>query len=110
MNTELKAYIRKEKKTPTGKVPVKIGMVICKKQPDGKVTIGWSLCRKGDKFDENFGYLKATKRQYSIFGHNFVKRWLSVTNSESDRVIVIPGTAYSSVEKMINRSKKYFKS
>ena len=111
MNTELKVYIRIKDRKPNTEDRTPIGMVISKKQPNGKVTVGWSLCMKKDKYDEAKGYLKASKRQYSISDHKFTPTLTKATsfNSQSDEVIYVPQTAWKTVEKMIARSQKYFK-
>ena len=102
MQTELKSYIRNKKKTP-------IGMVIAKKNSNGKVSVGWSLCRKTDKYDNETGYVKASHNQYMLDGHSFTPATYPVKNSSKVSLVFVPHTAYKTVCNMIQRSIKYFK-
>jgi len=102
MQTELKSYIRNKKKTP-------IGMVIVKKNSNGKVSVGWSLCCKKDKYDKETGYVKASNRQYYIDNHEFVTTDRHIENRSGYHTVWIPQSAYRTVTNMINRANKYFK-
>eukprot|EP00825_Cyclidium_porcatum_P045320 TRINITY_DN6861_c0_g1_i4.p5 TRINITY_DN6861_c0_g1~~TRINITY_DN6861_c0_g1_i4.p5 ORF type:complete len:106 (+),score=4.13 TRINITY_DN6861_c0_g1_i4:709-1026(+) len=105
MQTELKTYVRNNKNS-------RIGVVVAKKNAEGKVTIGWSLCRKNDEYDADYAYFKANKRQYIIDGYSFspVNTKRKRTVDSYNGVVYVPQTIYSTVQYMIDRSKRYFKS
>lgn len=86
MNTVLRQYIRNKSKTKI------IGEVVAIAY-DQDFGVGWSLCCKKDRYDKNYGHLKATHRAEHQHLH----------------FQDIPHTVWPYFIKMVTRAEKFFK-
>lgn len=77
----------------------KKGVVIVTKQPnDEEPYIGWSLCRKGDKFNKYIGLTLAIKRAFKDYQVEEGKDWNEI----------IPMTVWGELSKMTEDIEKKF--
>jgi hypothetical protein len=83
----IKQYIRNKNGQP-------IGCLVAEKQGD-KYAIGFSKCRKGDKFDKKFGTEVAQRRANMLLHH--------------DRYYEIPHSIADAYQKMSERAARLFK-
>lgn len=83
----IKQYIRNKKGQP-------IGCLVAKKR-GSKYAVGFSKCRKGDKFDKEFGTEVAQRRVDMLLHH--------------DRFYEIPRSIADAYQKMAERAARLFK-